>query len=84
MTKNGVERSFTVATEGKLLSVQVLLADTPGAVQKAIRAQGGKRHFKRIDKNTEEEEIAYDVEAQKMARRFRSALIRTESLSTGD
>ena len=69
MTKNAVKRSFTVGTDGKLLAAQVLLAETPEAVQKAIRAKVENGTVTRIDKNTEEEEIAYDVEAQKDGRK---------------
>lgn len=65
MTRNGVERSFTIAADGKLLDQQVFMAETPEAVQKAIRAQVESGTVTRIDKNTEDEETAYDVEAQK-------------------
>ncbi len=69
LTKNGVARSFTVGTDGKLLAAQVLLAETPEAVQKAIRTKVENGTVTRIDKNTEEEKIAYDVEAQKGGRK---------------
>jgi uncharacterized membrane protein YkoI len=64
MTRNGVERSFTVGADGKLLDLQVFITETPEAVQKAIRKQVENGSITRIDKNIEDEETAYDVEAQ--------------------
>jgi uncharacterized membrane protein YkoI len=55
-----VTRAFTVGSDGKLLRLQVDLADTPQAVQKTIAAQAGKPGdiFRMMDNG----QISYDVE----------------------
>jgi hypothetical protein len=59
--KDGVERSFTVADDGTLSSIEVALADTPAAVQKTILAQTGWQ-VDGIDKSTDESGTTFDVD----------------------
>src|SRR5690242_10176231 len=42
MIKAGKEREFTIGEDGKLLSVEVDLEETPPAVQKTIKVQVGQ------------------------------------------
>lgn len=42
ITRGSAERSFTVGADGKLVRVQLDLAEAPKAVQKTISAQGGQ------------------------------------------
>ena len=67
-TKTGDERDFTVANDGTLLSVEVVLEDTPAAVQKTIQAQASGWKLEGIDKNLDEAEISFDVEVSKDGR----------------
>jgi len=62
LTKNGREKDFTIAADGTLLSAEVALFETPGAVQATIAAQlnGGK--LENLDKNFDDDGISYDVE----------------------
>lgn len=61
----GDEQDFTVADDGTLLSVEVELAETPAAVQQAIRAQAPGWELESIDKNVTDPELAYEVEVSK-------------------
>ena len=67
-TKAGDERGFTVADDGTLLSEEVSFAETPAAVQKAIQAEASGWELESIDKNLDDTEIYYDVEATKDGR----------------
>lgn len=63
--KAGVERDFTVADDGTLLNEEVTFTETPAAVQKAIRQEAAGWQLVSIDKNLDDTEISYDVEATK-------------------
>jgi hypothetical protein len=72
MTKDGREVSFTVSKAGKLLSLEMALAETPDSVQKTIRAQTTGGEIKNIEKEIDDEdgEITYDIEAAKAGKKF--------------
>jgi len=53
-TKRGTARSLTVDSEGRLLRVQLPLAETPAPVQKVIKSELGKRKLGDIDRTSEE------------------------------
>jgi uncharacterized membrane protein YkoI len=52
----------TLDANGSLLSVEVTLAETPPAVQKAIQGQVGPGALESIDKTFEEGKVGYDVD----------------------
>jgi uncharacterized membrane protein YkoI len=60
--KDGAERSFTVGLDGKLLSAQMMLAETPGAVRKTIESGIGSGKLESIDHMFEDGETSYYVE----------------------
>ena len=60
-TTDGAARSFTVAADGKLESVQVALEETPAAVQKTIAAQVGKATLGDVFKTFDDDGISYDA-----------------------
>jgi hypothetical protein len=60
VNKSGQDRDFTVAEDGRLLSVEVELEETPAAVQKTIKAQVGAGEVDTIERNVEED--AYEVD----------------------
>lgn len=60
ISKEGQESDFTVAEDGRLLTVEVELEETPSAVQKTIKAQVGEGEVDSIEKNVEEDD--YEVE----------------------
>ena len=61
-TKDGISRDLKVAEDGTLVSIQVALAETPPAVQKAIAAQLGESKLGDIEKTFEGAETNYEVE----------------------
>jgi uncharacterized membrane protein YkoI len=61
-TKAGADRSFTVALDGKLTSVQVTLEETPAPVRKTINEHLGNGKLVDIFRLTEGNEISYDAE----------------------
>jgi uncharacterized membrane protein YkoI len=61
-TKQGAERSFSVAPDGKLTSVQISLEETPAPVRKTIQAHVGSGKLGDIYKLIEGNEISYDAE----------------------
>ena len=63
--KGGQERDFTVAEDGTLLSVEVMLAETPIPVQRSIKAQVGGGTIEFIEKSFEEDEISYDIDMKR-------------------
>ena len=63
--KAGVERDFTVADDGTLLSEEMTFAEVPAAVQQAIRQEATGWQLVSIDKNLDDTEISYDVETTK-------------------
>jgi uncharacterized membrane protein YkoI len=65
MTTKGKTRSFTVSEDGELLAFQLLLPETPHAVQQAIRAHVGKQALDDIFKHTQDSEVTYEVEMTK-------------------
>ena len=65
LDKDGVERSLSVAPDGRLISWQMFMSELPGAVRKTIQAQVGKDKMGEIDKTFEDGSFAYDVEVTK-------------------
>jgi hypothetical protein len=63
--KGGPEHDFTVAEDGTLVSVEVMLDETPIPVQRAIKAQVGEGTIEAIEKSFEEDEISYDVDMKR-------------------
>jgi uncharacterized membrane protein YkoI len=60
--KDGTERSFTVGLDGKLLSMEMTLADTPAAVRKTIETGIGSGKLESIDHMFEDDGNSYYVE----------------------
>jgi uncharacterized membrane protein YkoI len=60
--KDGREKDFTIADDGTLLSAEVMLNETPSAVQKTIASQLSGGTLESIDKNFDDDGISYDVE----------------------
>jgi uncharacterized membrane protein YkoI len=63
--RNGREYSFTVSAAGKLIGVEMELGQTPKEVQKTIKEQVGDGRISSIEKSMEDQEVTYDVEAEK-------------------
>jgi hypothetical protein len=61
-TKSGDDRSFTVALDGKLTSVQVTLDEIPPATRKTIEGHIGNGKLVDVFRLTEGTEISYDAE----------------------
>jgi uncharacterized membrane protein YkoI len=68
ITKAGAEQGFTLADDGTLLSVEVELAATPPAVQKAISAEAPGWNLEGIDQSMDDTEVSYDVDISKDGR----------------
>lgn len=68
--RNGHRRSFSVSADGKITSLQVLLAETPAEVQKTIKEQTGAGVILRIDRTSEGSETAFEIEAKKEGKKF--------------
>jgi hypothetical protein len=68
-SKGEREFSFSVSEEGRMLTLDVTLAETPEPVQKEILAKAAGSIIKSIARNTEDEDgyVAYDVEVQQGA-----------------
>ena len=62
MTKAGKSRSFTLAEDGKLLEMQLFLAETPAHVRQAIQKEARNGVCAGIYKTVEDGEVNYDVE----------------------
>jgi uncharacterized membrane protein YkoI len=62
LKKEGKDRSFTVDDDGKLRRLQVLLDEAPASVQAGIRKHLGSGTLVWVDKVTDEEGVAYEVE----------------------
>jgi len=60
-TKNGREKTFTIADDGTLLNAEVALSETPDAVQKKIAEQITDGKLESIDKNFDDDDTNYDV-----------------------
>jgi len=58
---NDVQRDFTFAEDGTLLSREVNLTELPAAVQTAVNAQVGQGKLEGIDKSFDEGDITYDA-----------------------
>jgi uncharacterized membrane protein YkoI len=61
-TKDGADRSFTVALDGRLVSVQMSLQELPPAVQKTIQAHLGGGKLGDIYRLIENGDVSYDAE----------------------
>jgi uncharacterized membrane protein YkoI len=64
-TKSDDEHGFTVADDGKVLSVEVTLGETPAAVQKTLHDQAAGWQLEEINKNLDDTEISYEVDVSK-------------------
>lgn len=62
ITKAGLEKNFTLAADGTLLSMEIQLSATPDAVQKAIAKQVAGGRLEDIEKNFNDDGITYDVD----------------------
>lgn len=60
-TKNGREKTFTIADDGTLLNAEVALSETPDAVQKKIAEQITDGKLESIDENFDDDDTNYDV-----------------------
>ena len=60
ITKEGRDSDFTVAEDGRLLSVELTLEEAPAAVQKTIKAQLGQGELDSLENNLEEN--TYEIE----------------------
>jgi uncharacterized membrane protein YkoI len=61
-TKDGSERDLSVGEDGKLVSLEVTLADAPAAVQAEIATEAPAAKVVNIDKNFDDEDgTTYDV-----------------------
>lgn len=61
-SKNGGERSVSIAQDGKLLSLEVTLADVPAAVKKTLTEQVGEGKLQGIEKISDEDGISFDID----------------------
>jgi uncharacterized membrane protein YkoI len=61
-TTNGIERTFTVALDGKLANVQMKLEETPEAVRKTIETNVGTGKLEDVYHMFEEDETTYYAE----------------------
>lgn len=74
MCRNGQRRSFSLTADGKIISRQLLLTETPAAVHDTIQKEIGSGRIIRIDQTTEGGETAYEVEAKKGGKRISFAV----------
>ena len=65
ITKDGKEKSFTVAEDGTVLTAEVALAEAPAAVQKAIGTQAPGWEVESIDENLDEATPTFEVDVIK-------------------
>jgi len=72
--RNGRRRCFSLAVDGKIISQQVLLAETPAEVRDAIQKEIRGGRIIRIDQTTDGGESAYEVEAKKGGKRISFAI----------
>ncbi len=72
---DGTTRDFTIAPDGKLESLEVILRDTPAAVQKTIHDTAGTNKLGDIMKNFEPDGIVYEVEMTGRDGRARSFVV---------
>ena len=59
--KNGQEKLLTIADDGALLSAEVVLNETPDAVQKKIAVQLADGKMENIDENFDDDDTNYDI-----------------------
>ena len=62
VTNNDTGKSFTVATNGTLLSMEKTLSETPAAVQTTIKAEAGAGKIQSISQNYDPAGNSFDVE----------------------
>lgn len=60
--KDASDKTFTIAEDGTLLSAEVSMNETPGAVQKAIQDRIADGKLESVSKNFGEDGVTYDVE----------------------
>lgn len=63
VSKDGLEKSFTIADDGTLASREVSLNDLPVAAQKSVQAHLNGASLTSVDETFDEEGTAYDVQA---------------------
>ena len=70
--KNGREKSFSVAEDGKLISRRVTLEETPRAVRRTIKERIGDGTILRIDRSFVEDKgvMPYEVQGRKDGKPF--------------
>jgi hypothetical protein len=61
MTQAGRKRSFTVSTNGELVQEQVFAEELPDAVQKAVQTLGARGRPGKINQETEDGKVYYEV-----------------------
>jgi uncharacterized membrane protein YkoI len=71
-SKGGAEKSFTLAADGKLSSVQVTLAETPPPVQRTIKTRLGDGKVLSIDRSFTKRQgiFPYEIEGSKDGKAF--------------
>ncbi|MEN9576829.1 MAG: hypothetical protein RL514_4684, partial [Verrucomicrobiota bacterium] len=62
ITRDGTERYFSVSEEGKLLTLQVRLDETPAAIPKTIQDHLGTDQLGQVNRTEEHGEFSYEVE----------------------
>lgn len=76
--KDGREKSFSVADDGDLMSMQVTLAETPAAVQATIKTQMAGGSLDSIDENFDPDGNSYDIEVATQSGGIKSFSIGTD------
>jgi uncharacterized membrane protein YkoI len=66
--KNGAELSFTISEEGKLISLQVTLEETPASVRNTIQSRLDQARLEGVYRIFEDGEISYYVEISRGAK----------------
>ncbi|HWD19242.1 MAG TPA: PepSY-like domain-containing protein [Verrucomicrobiae bacterium] len=61
MTKAGATRNFTVAADGKLISLELPLAEAPEPVRKTIQTELAGAKISAIEFSNDEDDATYDV-----------------------
>lgn len=65
ITRDGVERYFSVSEEGKLLTLQVRLEEAPAPVQQAIKDQLGADQLGQVNRTEDHGDFIYEVEIKR-------------------
>lgn len=65
ITRDGVERYFSVSEEGKLLTLQVRLEEAPAPVQQVIKDQLGADQVGQVNRTEDHGDFIYEVELKR-------------------